>query len=186
MFFFEKIDFLVFLLTEKKYKNMSLDQIEKKPIISGENKMCTILWTQNKYGITILTKQNFRTHHIYPEFLIPLHTFLNLGSVWQLLNLCTVFWEPGLYGIPKDYQRNEQIKGSYLAEFASDLAPISKSWVKDCIQKIINKQPLNDHVFVNIILFDQTLLEQMINAIERHGLSFDENNKLYTVLDKKQ
>ena len=146
--------------------------------------MCTILWRQNKYGLTILTIDNFRTHHIYPELLIPLHTFLNLGSIWSLLNLSTVFWEPGLYGIQKDYHRNEQTKGSYLAEFATDLAPISKSWVKDCIEKIIDNQSLDDDVFVNIIIFEPTLLEQMLNAIERHGFSFEENNKIYTVLEK--
>ena len=163
---------------------MSLEQIKKR-IISNENKICTILWRQDKYGISILTKQNFRTHHIYPEFLIPLHTFLTVGSVWSLLNLCTVFWEPGLYGIPKDYHKNEHIKGSYLVEFASDLAPISKSWVKDCIKKIIHNQSLDDDVFVNIILFDPNLLQQIIKAIERHGLTLCENNKIYTVVLSK-
>ena len=67
-----------------------------------------------KYGISILSKDNFRTRNIYLEFLIPLHSFLKLGSVWSLLNLCTVFWRQGLYSIPKDYHRNEEIKASYL------------------------------------------------------------------------
>ena len=156
-----------------------------KLTISNENKMCTILWIREKYGISILTKHNFQTHNIYPEFLIPLYIFLNLESVWSLLNLCTVFWEQGLYGIPKDYHQNEEIKGAYLVEFASDLAPISKSWVKQCIHKIIYNQPLDDDVFVNIILFDQSLLERMINDLQRHELSFYENNKIYTLVEKK-
>jgi hypothetical protein len=156
-----------------------------KLTISNENKMCTILWIREKYGISILTKHNFRTHNIYPEFLIPLHIFLNLGSVWSLLNLCTVFWEQGLYGIPKDYHRNEEIKGAYLVEFASDLAPISKSWVKECIHKIIYNQPLDDDVFVNIILFDQSLLERIINDLQSHELIFYENNKIYTLVERK-
>ena len=163
---------------------MSFEQ-NKKTIISNDNKMCTILWRQNKYGITILIKENFHTHHIYPEFVIPLRTFLNSGGIWSVVNLCTVFWESGLYGIRKDYYQNEQIKGAYLIEFASDLAPISKSWVKDCIHKIIHNQQLDDDVFVNIILFDQSLLERIINAIQSHGLTFHENNKIYTVLENK-
>jgi len=160
---------------------MSLLNKRKKSILD-ENKMCTILWKQQSYGITILTKHNFHTHHIYPEFLIPLHIFLKLGSVWSTLNLSTVFWEPGLYGLTKDYQQNEEIKGSYLVEFASDLAPMSKSWVKDCISKINKNQRLDDDVFVNIILFDVILVEKMIHAIKNHGLRYDENNKVYTVL----
>jgi hypothetical protein len=92
--------------------------------------------------------------------------------MWSALNLCTVFWEPPLYGIPRDYKENERVKGAYLIAFASDLAPICKEWARGCIEQC--SHPIveaKDEVFVEIILFNEALKARMMDAISRHSLT---------------
>jgi hypothetical protein len=73
-----------------------------------------------------------------------------------------------LYGIPRDYKENERVKGAYLIAFASDLAPICKEWARGCIERC--NQKASDAVFVEIVLFNEALKAQMMDAISRHEL----------------
>jgi hypothetical protein len=147
-----------------------------------ENKLCTILWNRGHCGLTILNIGNFITHNIYPEFLIPLETFLNCGSIWSVMKLSTIFWDRTLASQTIKNDENERIKAAYLTAFISDKIPKCKEWVEKCIEKIIKNETLKEDVFVNIIIFDQTLLTQMINAIDRHGLTYSLNKNVYTIL----
>uniref|UniRef100_A0A6C0I489 Uncharacterized protein n=1 Tax=viral metagenome TaxID=1070528 RepID=A0A6C0I489_9ZZZZ len=135
-------------------------------------KMCPIIWDRNECGISILTMEN--AHPQYnrnPMFYVPLRKFMQCGGMWSALNLCTVFWEPPLYGIPRDHVENERVKGAYLIAFASDLAPICKEWaraaLKQCNYPIVES---NDAVFVEIVLFNEARKAQMMDAISRHNL----------------
>jgi len=163
---------------------MSILENTVKSRVSSKTKMCPIIWNRDKYSITILTLDNSNARN-YPKpvFRIPLKKFLQCGGIWSVVNLYTIFWEPPIYGIKRNYQDNERVKGSYLVEFASDLAPLCKAWAKDCIEKTITFQQLEDEVFVEIILFDETLVTKMTNAIQQHELTFSENDSIYRVLD---
>ena len=159
----------------KNIKNKSFDK-------NLENKLCTILWNRGHFGLTILDKGNFTTHNIYPEFLIPLKTFLNCGSIWAVIKLSTIFWDRTLASHTIKNNENERIKAAYLTAFISDKTPQSKAWVEKCLEKIIQNETLEKEVFVNIIIFDQTFLTQMTNAIVRHGLTYSMSENVYTVL----
>jgi len=149
---------------------------------SNKHKMCPIVWDRNEYGVCILTMEN--AHHadyLKPTFYVPLRTFMQCGGMWSALNLCTVFWEPPLYGIPRDHVKNERIKGAYLIEFASDLAPVCKEWARSCIEQC--NQKASDEVFVEIVMFNEARKDQMMYAISRHELnvSICESTNVHTV-----
>ena len=147
------------------------EQCPKIP--SAENKRCPIMFIKNDFSISILTMEN--AHHYYqgyPMVYIPLRDFMKCGGVWSALSLCTVFWEPPLYGIERDPVNNERIKGAYLIEFASDLAPICKKWAKECIQQCNqSSHEASNEVFVQIILFNEVRKAQITDAISRHNLN---------------
>jgi hypothetical protein len=107
---------------------------------------------------------------------------MQCGGLWTVVGLCTVFWEPPLYGIPRDHEENERVKGAYLIAFASDLAPICKEWARGCIEQC--SQKAKDEVFVEIILFNEALKAQMMDAISRHELtvSICESTNAHTVI----
>jgi hypothetical protein len=98
-----------------------------------------------------------------------------------VLKLSTVFWEKYSYGVKCDDRQNEEIKGAYLISFASDLAPISKKWAKDCIDKIIENKPIEEQILVEIILLDETLIQKIVNAIINHQLEYSKEGNIYTV-----
>jgi len=110
---------------------------------------------------------------------------MQCGAFWSALNLCTVFWEPPLYGIPHDREENESAKGAYLIEFASDMAPICKEWARGCIEQCIHHTMVetSDEVFVEIVLFNEARKDQMMDAISRHNLhvSICEATNVHTV-----
>ncbi len=152
-------------------------------LITRKTKMCPIIWCRDKYVINILTLDNSTgSRYLKPVFRVPLKKFLQSGGIWQVVSLCTIFWEPPAYGIRRTDVDNERVKGAYLIEFASDLAPLCKGWARDCIEKTILSQQLEDDVFVEIILFNETLAAKMIDAIHRHELTFSENDNIYTVI----
>ena len=140
--------------------------------------MCPIIWDRNEYSVSILTMDNAQDNYLNPTFYVPLRTFMQCGAFWSALNLCTVFWEPPLYGIPRAHVENERIKGAYLIEFASDLAPICKEWATGCIS-----QETSDEVFVEIVLFNEARKAQIMHAISRHELnvSICESTNVHTV-----
>jgi hypothetical protein len=168
----------IFFIDFKQDQQMSV-----VPAITRKTKMCPIIWRQDKYGINILTLDNSNgSRYQKPVFLVPLKKFLQSGAIWQVVNLCTIFWEPPAYGIQRAHLDNERVKGAYLIEFASDLAPLCKAWARGCIEKTIVSQQLEDEVFVEIILFNEALVAKMIDAIHRHELTFSENENIYTVI----
>ena len=147
------------------------------------DKMCPIIWDRNEYGMCILTMENAHVqYNRNPMFYVPLRTFMQCGAFWSALNLCTVFWEPPLYGIPRAHVENERIKGAYLIAFASDLAPVCKEWARSCIEQC--NQKASDEVFVEIVLFNEALKAQMMDAISRHNLqvSICEATNTHTVI----
>ena len=149
-----------------------------------ENKMCPILWIREKYGLTISTLNKCSTNYnSKPIFRVPLKKFMKSGAFWSALNLCTIFWEQPLYRMNRDYKENEKIKGAYLIAFASDLAPICKAWANRCIHKIIEGEPLEDEVFVEIIVFDETLVNKLITAIVNHQMEYSVTQNIYTIID---
>jgi hypothetical protein len=167
----------------KKNKKKNNDGSNAHPINPNAYKMCPIMWRRDKCGINILTMEN--AHPQYnrcPVFYVPLRKFMQCGGLWTVVGLCTVFWEPPLYGIPRDYEENERVKGAYLIEFASNLAPICKEWARGCIEQC--SQKASDEVFVEIILFNEALKAQMMDAISRHELtvSICESTNAYTVI----
>ena len=149
---------------------------------ANENKMCPIIWNRQKYGLTILTLPNSSANYnSKPIFRLPLKKFMNSGAFWSALNLSTIFWEQPLYGMNRNYKENEKIKGAYLIAFASDLAPICKAWAKRCINKIIEGEPLEDEVFVEIIVLDETLTNKLITAIVKHQMEYSVIQNIYTI-----
>jgi hypothetical protein len=149
-----------------------------------DNKMCPIIWNRQKYGLTILTLHNSSTNYnSKPIFRLPLKKFMNSGAFWSALNLSTIFWERSLYGINRDYKENEKIKGAYLIAFASDLAPICKAWATRCIHKIIECESLEDEVFVEIIVLNETLTNKLVTAIVNHQMEYSVNQNIYTIID---
>ena len=143
------------------------------PINPNAYKMCPIIWRRDKCGISILTMENARPqYNRTPVFYVPLRKFMHCGGLWTVVGLCTVFWEPPLYGIPRDYNENERVKGAYLIAFASDLAPICKEWARGCIEQC--SHPIveaKDEVFVEIVLFNEALKVRMMDAISRGNLT---------------
>ena len=140
------------------------------PINPNAYKMCPIMWRRDKCSISILTMENAHPQYYRnPIFYVPLRKFMQCGGMWSALNLCTVFWEPPLYGIPRDHTENERVKGAYLSAFASDLAPICKEWARGCIEQC--SQKASDSAFVEIILFNEALKARMMDAISRHKLT---------------
>lgn len=149
---------------------------------TSNNKRCPILYRKDKYALEILTLENstFCSDLHSCVFRIPLHHFMQSGAVWSALNLCTIFWEKPAWGKPNSLEQ-EKTKGAYLIAFATNLAPICKTWANDCIQKTIAYQKLGDEVFVEIIVHDQTLKPKLISALQAHVLTFSENENIYTV-----
>ena len=156
-----------------------------------DNKRCILLWKRNEYGLTILTMKNAKGSELYekPIFYIPLRTFMRCGAFWSELNLCTIFWEQRPYHIEKTFQETEKIKGSYLVAFASDLAPISKGWAEHCVNSLYEwpRNPDTDEVFVEIIVFRDSLKDKIIDAIHRYMLQFVETDKkdIFNVFEKE-
>lgn len=149
--------------------------------VEDENKRCLLIWTPQEYGLTILTMENAKGSEKYnkPIFYIPLRTFMRCGAFWSELNLSTIFWEQRPYHIERTFQETEKIKGEYLIAFASDLAPICKGWAEKCINSLYEwpRDPNTDKVFVEIIAFQESLKDKIIDAVHRYMLQFIETDK---------
>ena len=155
---------------QKKNKKQKNEGSNAYPINPNAYKMCPIMWRRDKCSISILTMENAHPQYNQnPMFYVPLRKFMQCSGLWTVVGLCTVFWEPPLYGIPRDYKENERVKGAYLIAFASDLAPICKEWARGCIEQC--SQKASDEVFVEIILFNEALKARMMDAISRHNLT---------------
>ena len=153
----------------KKTKTLCHDkEKEEEPY---DNKRCILIWNSQEYGLTILTMKNAKGSELYkrPLFYIPLRTFMRCGAFWSALHLSTIFWEPKPYNIQRSYKETERIKGAYLIAFAPDIAPICKGWAKQCIDKL-HDLPKADEAFVEIIVFQDSLKDKIIDAIKGYEL----------------
>jgi len=141
-----------------------------------DNKRCILIWSPREYGLTILTMKNAKGSELYekPIFYIPLRIFMRCGAFWSALHLSTIFWEQKPYNIERSFQETERIKGAYLIEFAPDIASICKRWAKQCINKLHDwpRDPEAEEAFVEIIVFQDSLKDKIIDAIHRHALQF--------------
>ena len=150
--------------------------------IKPENKYCPIIFNRQKYSLSIISLNSELTSYgSDTKFLIPMREFLACGSLWQVLNLCTIFWEPPLYNRVPNISDTQKTKIAYIIAFASDLAPICKKWANDCLQKTINYEDVNDRVYFEIVLFNENMKEQIINAIKGYNFNYNVNDNKYTV-----
>ena len=154
----------------RKRKHRPIKSINpNNPINPNEHKMCLIIFDRSNYIATILTLENsnaaLQAAIGYYVFRIPLRTFFRCASIWFELRLVTTFWEPPLYGIPRDYLQTEITKVHYFVEFASDLAPICKAWAMSACLNTVQNIPIDDEVYVEIILFTEAMKDRMVQSI---------------------
>ena len=151
-----------------------------------DNKLCILLWKRDEYGLSIITMKNAKGSELYerPIFYIPLRTFMRCGAFWSALRLSTKFWEPKPYNIAclacnlqrrtieRQFKETEMTKGAYLIEFAPDISPICKGWAKQCIDKLHDwpRDPEAEEAFVEIIVFQDSLKDKIMDAVHRHTL----------------
>ena len=119
---------------------------------------------------------------------------MRCGAFWSALNLCTIFWEQCPYQIERErsFQQIEETKGAYLIAFAPDMAPICKKWADECIKKLHqwprdrDRYPETNEVFVEIIVFQDSLKDKIMDAVHRHELQVSETEKkdIFKVFDK--
>lgn len=162
---------------------------KSKKMLPDDNKRCVLLWKPEKYGLTILTMNHASKSEGYkkPIFYIPLKTFMRCGAFWSALNLCTIFWERCPYQIERErsFQQIEETKGAYLIAFAPDMAPICKKWADGCIKKLHQwpRYPETNEVFVEIIIFEESLKNKIMDAIKGNMLQvferYNNNNNVY-------
>jgi len=159
----------------------SMSKKSKKNEINSEYKRCLLVWDRNEYGLTILTMENAKNTSYYEKtvFYIPLRTFMRCGSFWSALNLCTIFWEQRPYHIERTFKETERIKGAYLIAFACDVAPICKKWAEQCIDKLYEwpRCEDEDEVFVEIIVFNDSLKDGIIKAAKSYMLQIEETDE---------
>lgn len=153
----------------KKQQRPNATNNPNNAINPNEHKMCLIILDRSNYSATILTLENSNAalHANIGHYVIrvPLRTFFRCASIWSELRLVTVFWEPPLYGIPRDYLQTEITKVHYFVEFASDLAPISKAWAMSACLNTVQNIPIDDEVYVEIILFTEAMKDRMVQSI---------------------
>lgn len=150
--------------------------------IQNNDKMCLIIWKKYEYGLSIVSLNKcIADYDSKPIIRIPLTIFMKLGAIWSVLKLSTIFWEKYSYGVKCDERHNEEIKGAYLVSFASDLATISKRWVKKCIDSILVNQPLEEEVYAEIILLDELLIQKILYAIINYQLEYSIKGNIYTI-----
>ena len=160
---------------------MSMSRIRKSHHVDEENKRCIIIWNSNEYGLTILTMNNSKNVEWYkkPVFYIPLRVFMRCGAFWSALHLSTIFWEPKPYHIERPFKETEMIKGACLIAFAPDIAPTCKEWAQQCIDALhdLPRDPETDNVFVEIIVFQDSLKKEIMDAAQQHELQVSETDK---------
>ena len=102
-----------------------------------------------------------------------------IKGFWSALHLSTIFWEPKPYHIERPFKETERIKGAYLIAFAPDIAPICKGWAQQCIDALhdMPRNPETDNVFVEIIVFQDSLKKEIMDAAQQHELQVYETDK---------
>jgi hypothetical protein len=151
--------------------------------IKAENKYCPLIFDKGQYSLSIISLEyGLSKYNKCPIFLVPIREFLACGSIWETLHLCTIFWETPAYNIKRSINEIQQTKAAYLIAFASDLAPICKQWANDCINNTIKYLENEDPVYVQIELFDETLKEKMIKAVEVYNMNLSITDNIYKVI----
>lgn len=150
--------------------------------VKPENKYCPILFKRGEYSLCILSLEyGFTKNTENPIFIIPIREFLACGSIWQAMHLCTIFWEKPAYNIERSYNEIQHTKASYLMAFASDLAPICKHWATECLDKTIKYIELEDKVYAHLEVYNTTIKDKIIKAVEAYNLNLSVDSNIYTV-----
>jgi hypothetical protein len=146
-----------------------------------DNKRCILLWKRDEYGLTILTMKNAKGSELYnkPIFYIPLRTFMRCGAFWSALHLSTAYWQQRPYHTERNFKETEKIKGAYLIAYAPDILPVCKRWAEQCVNALHDwpRDPEAEEVFVEIIVFQDSLKDDIMDAIKGHMLQFVETDK---------
>jgi hypothetical protein len=166
----------------QQYTTEPMSRTEKmKTHFNNENKRCVLNWKHKEYILTVLTMENAKKSESYkkPIFYIPLNVFMRCGAFWSALNLSTIFWEQRPYHMERTFQETEKIKGAYLIAFVDDSASICKEWAEKCINKLHDypRDPKEDKVFIEIIVFQDSLKDELVNTIKMYMLQVSETDK---------
>ena len=152
------------------------------PKILEKNKNCPLYWNQKSHGISILIPENSIKYNDYTVFRFSLKMFLNFGSIWNILGLDTIYWEKPIYGIYTNELELEYTKIVYLLGLAKDVSLVSKEWARNCLQKTVENVSIDDEVYVEIVLFDQSLKEKFIETILTNDARFFMNSDIFMVV----
>lgn len=137
--------------------------------IRDDDKMVPILFDRTKWGLYVMTSENSLAMYYanVQQYVIrvPLQIFFCCQSIWRQIGISTIFWEHK----EKDLQ-TELNKVHYFVGFAPyTTTPLCKSWVNDVCLKTVQNVPINDEVYVEIVLFTEALKDQMVKAISCYG-----------------
>jgi len=157
--------------TEHATENMSTEH-------ATENMMCPIICERKKYSLALLAPK-CRTKAQRPTFIVPISTFLKSGAVWTALQLCTIFWEPPIYGIERSWKENEDIKRSYLLAFASYDAPLCKAWAYDCL---MNNRAEEYGAYFELTVYNSELVNNLKQAFQKHEFAIEEEGLIMTIV----
>jgi|LakMenEpi03Aug12_release.lakeMendotaPanAssembly.Ray.scaffolds.fasta_scaffold260303_2 hypothetical protein len=150
--------------------------------VKPENKYCPLIFKRGEYSLSIKSEEyDLPKNSDNTIFIFPIREFLACGSIWQAINLCTIFWEKPAYNMERSYNETQHLKISYLMAFASDLAPICKHWAAQCLEKTIKYIELEDKVYIHLELFNNPIKEKIIKALDAYNYKFLLENNIYTV-----
>lgn len=137
-----------------------------------------LIWIREKYNLTLSSKRELKPFH--PTFKIPVDIFLNIGSVWQELNLSTIFWEPPMYGIKRPCAESLLMKKEYLLAFPNYDAPISEKWARDCL---IDNNYKKYNAYFELTVYKPELVTKIELALQKQNIMFvQEDNKIFNVI----
>ena len=148
-----------------------------------ENKRCPIYCKNGSHGLLILLPENSNKSSDYPICRIRIKTFLNSCAIWTLLGLDTIYWDKPIYGIYNNLLELEYTKIEYLMGFVSDVPAISMKWARDLLQITVENVNIEDEVYFEIIIFDNTLKEKLINIILGDNMRYIEDDHIFIVID---
>jgi hypothetical protein len=152
--------------------------------IKTENKYCPLIFKRGDFSLSVISEQyGLPKNSNNTIFIIPIREFLACGSIWQAINLSTIFWEKPAFNIERSYYDTQRTKIAYLIAFASDLAPICKHWANECFEKTIKYVDLNENVYFQIELYNPSLREKLIKAVEAYNYKLSIDNNIINVSD---
>lgn len=152
--------------------------------IKTENKYCPLIFKRGEYCLSVISEEyGLPKNSNNTILIIPIREFLACGSIWQAINLSTIFWEKQPFNIERSYYDTQHTKIAYLIAFASDLAPICKNWANECFEKTIKYVDLEENVYFQIELFNPSLRDKLIKAVQAYNYKLSINNNILNVSD---